>query len=211
MNMNKNICVLTNDHSLKSSLEDAFHDRYLINFVYSGEDLAKVRDQAKLFIFDEQAAYWFFYQKRELSIDPKRVIVIGEDNQDKLRLFYSIGLTNFLLRHAFQNHLMVKVEFMMGELLSHQADLLALTDEDKWGELTYKEKLILKILCHRPDQVIDRSEIIRYVWQNKKVHSRTFDVHLHNLRKKIEKRGHKIITQGAGRYQIYIQAASSAA
>lgn len=204
----KKICVISNNAELKHSLQSMLDKGYQTVFVYSEEDLAPSLIQAQLFIFDESNAYRFFCVKKDISIDPTQVIIIGADDSEKIRHFYSIGLTHFIVGIAFQALLKVKVEFMLGELISQgQMSLLELKNEEQWQDLTYKERKILLMLCHRPDQVIDRIEIIKYVWQNRKVHSRTFDVHLHNLRKKIEKYGYEIITHGQGKYQIQHMAA----
>lgn len=200
------IWVISKDFSLQEEINYLTSNKHQSYRNYSYTDFKRkcqspneTHEQPSLYIFDEGSAFDFFYEERNFTVDPAQVIVLGDDNPASIRLFYSIGLSNFIIKNSFQNLLQVKIEFMLGELLVHGQ--LSLTDF-KCQDLTFKEKKILKILCHRPDQAVDRHEIIKFVWKNKRVHSRTFDVHLHNLRKKLQKYGHEIITHGQGKYQI---------
>lgn len=209
MSKTKLLWIVTEDEALKESLQFLVKNGYRVLFFYSYQDFKQKLNEIgierpKLYLFDEASSKKFFYVERTGTIDSSQVIVLGDDNPENIRLFYSIGLTHLLSRNSFQNHLLVKIEFLLGELLNYTQWNL---EDLKWDDLTFKEKKILKILCHRPDQAVDRSEIIRFVWKNEKVHSRTFDVHLHNLRKKIEKYGYEVIALGQGKYQIQNQPA----
>lgn len=214
MTKNKTICLITEDNELKEKVKLLLSAKYNLLCFNSIEDFtlkqqatAEGNQQPQLFIFDEISGKKCFYEDRNVVIDSSQVVILGEDNLEYMRLFYSIGLNHFLLKSYFHNQLQVKIEFMLGELIAFTKWNL---EEVKWQELTFKERKILKILCHNPEQILDRKEIIKFVWRNDKVQSRTFDVHLHNLRKKLEKYGYEIITHGQGKYQILLQTAQSA-
>lgn len=211
MTKDQNLWIISDDNELRESLQSTLNSKYMTRFFYSYGDFMekqsdqfKSTEQPKLYLFDYVSAKRFFYDERNVNIDPAHVIVLGDDDPAHMRLFYSIGLANYFLKKSYRNQLLVKIEFMLGELLTYTHWNL---EDLKWHVLTFKEKKILKVLCHRPDQLVDRSEIIKFVWRNEKVHSRTFDVHLHNLRKKLEKYGYEIVTHGQGKYQILNQAA----
>jgi two-component system, OmpR family, response regulator len=55
------------------------------------------------------------------------------------------------------------------------------------SELTAAEKKILEILCSRPGAVVSREELVRVALGRQfSPESRTLDVHVHRIRKKIE-------------------------
>ena len=70
-------------------------------------------------------------------------------------------------------------------------------------ELTQSEFRLLSLLATRPDQAVSRRDLVRHLWHNNYVgERRTCDVHVKNLRRKIERdpaRPRRIVTvRGVG-------------
>jgi DNA-binding winged helix-turn-helix (wHTH) protein len=69
-------------------------------------------------------------------------------------------------------------------------------------KLTYKESKIVTLLMNQMDQYVSRKDIIEKVWNNVNVHPKTLDVHLYNLRRKIEPLGFHILSDSTGRLKL---------
>ncbi|MEU0241578.1 winged helix-turn-helix domain-containing protein [Nocardiopsis sp. NPDC006198] len=62
-------------------------------------------------------------------------------------------------------------------------------------ELTYQEYELLECLADSPGRAIARGELMERVWGTRKdLHSRTIDVHIHRLRRKLGRAGDLIAT-----------------
>lgn len=68
--------------------------------------------------------------------------------------------------------------------------------------LTDKEYAILKLLINNANKVVDRETIFDCVWNGELVESRTIDMHINNLRKKIKFCESNIITVRSMGYKI---------
>ena len=66
--------------------------------------------------------------------------------------------------------------------------------DDKKIELTYKEFELLKLLISKPKMVFGREVISESIWGYDNNLSRTLDIHINTLRKKLGKKGRYIIT-----------------
>ena len=56
---------------------------------------------------------------------------------------------------------------------------------EKYNDMTLKERLLFKLFFEREGNMIARAEVLKSVWTKNPPASRTLEVHLHNLRKKI--------------------------
>lgn len=61
---------------------------------------------------------------------------------------------------------------------------------------------IFNVLHQHCRKVVYKKQIIGDVWENVNVTSKTLDVHIHNLRNKIEPLGLIIQSSGAGKYLL---------
>ncbi|GFN34911.1 response regulator transcription factor [Tepidimicrobium xylanilyticum] len=59
--------------------------------------------------------------------------------------------------------------------------------EEEEKDLTQKEFEILYLLAKNPGRVFTREEIFKYIWEEDPLDVRTIDVHIKNIREKIEK------------------------
>src|SRR3990167_2724545 len=66
-----------------------------------------------LFIFDIACAVKYFHEENGDAIAGFQAIILGDDSREMMRLFYSLGLTNYLLMNSTHNQLYVKIEFML--------------------------------------------------------------------------------------------------
>ena len=121
------------------------------------------------------------------------VVVSSLDDIDALRYSFKHGAVDFLTKPFGRSELTVKVERLLGatHTLSDNSfkidpTSLTVTNINKTCEpLTPKEFQIVNVL-HGNKCCLDRDEIIEKVWGNVQVTRKTLDVHLFNLRKKLE-------------------------
>lgn len=73
--------------------------------------------------------------------------------------------------------------------------------EKKMPRLTHKERELLKLLENNPGRCFSRSYLLKTIWgYNDNTRTRTVDVHVSRLRKKLEQRNdiliHTVVRQG---------------
>ena len=67
--------------------------------------------------------------------------------------------------------------------------------QDQEIDLTYQEYELLDCLTTSPGRAVTRSELLERVWGvSRDLHSRTIDVHIHRLRRKLGPAGERIAT-----------------
>ena len=67
--------------------------------------------------------------------------------------------------------------------------------QDQEIDLTYQEYELLDCLTTSPGRAVTRSELLERVWGvSRNLHSRTIDVHIHRLRRKLGPAGERIAT-----------------
>lgn len=152
-----------------------------------------------VYIFAQEEAMQFFCEDRAKSVPYLSTIIIGKDHPTAIKTFYSIGLLNYISPGS-KYQLLAQIDL----ILNKQLDRPEMADIN-WSELTVKEKKILGILSENINCPVSREEIINSVWNSKIImNKRSFDVHLCNLRKKIENSPYKILKAGDGKYQFEI-------
>lgn len=67
-------------------------------------------------------------------------------------------------------------------------------------ELSFKESMILEVLCSHMNRVVSRNFLMQKVWESESVYtSRSLDVYINKLRKHLDDAPHKILTlKGVG-------------
>jgi DNA-binding response OmpR family regulator len=132
-------------------------------------------------------------------------IVVSSCNElAMIRLCMDAGAYDYLLKPVDSNILRVKVDRALGRSggarrakssLGLELDLCnlnAVNGEGAIAELTKKEfKILLELFDNHPEEV-SREALQRAVWKNVQVISKTLDVHLFRLRRKLEPLGFEI-------------------
>ena len=111
---------------------------------------------------------------------------------DTTRRLFQSGAKDVLIGPINANELIFRLERVIihdGLVIKNYLQLI-----ERFGtELTLTE---LKIICQfwsNPDKSITRDALLKNIWKEIKVHPKTIDVHLFNLRKKLQKVNAKIV------------------
>lgn len=132
------------------------------------------------------------------------IVVSSVDDLDALRTCFAYGAIDYLTKPFGKGELIVKVERFFTERhlpkaspqqIGIQIDPTALRvcRNAVWSPLlTSKEFQILTTLHQAKDCMLSRDAMVAHIWHDVRVTSKTFDVHLFNLRKKLQSLGVEI-------------------
>jgi DNA-binding response OmpR family regulator len=142
------------------------------------------------------------------------LVVSSVDDLDALRTCFAHGAVDYLTKPFGKGELVVKVERFFTEQnlpksssnqLGIQIDPTALRvcRNAIWSPLlTSKEFQILTTLHQAKDCMISREAMVAHIWNDVRVTSKTFDVHLFNLRKKLVSVGVEIQFSPPNMYRL---------
>lgn len=129
---------------------------------------------------------------------------------------YTFGVTDYITKPFSMDLLMAmldnKIKYIVNSDKSeihyfsgmeHHPNIHSLVQDGRKTELTILENRILSYFLKNPDKVINRDELMMVVWgYNSDVNTRTLDMHIVRLRKKIEENPEKPLilqtVRGAG-------------
>lgn len=128
---------------------------------------------------------------RDSEVDNVVGLELGADDYigKPLRYYELIARIKAVLRRTAQGESMKSQKITAGSLIidlsTRTADL-----NGKKLQLSYKEFELLSLLAKRPGKVYMRDEILNTVWSEEAyLESRTIDVHIRRIRKKIQESG----------------------
>ncbi len=138
----------------------------------------------------------------ELSCTPF-VVISSVQDLDAIRFCFDNGVTDYLVKPVVKNEVLIKIEnALVGRgrtILGMERRELSL-DGVKIDNLTSKQIQVLSLFLNSPSRVVNRTDILDKVWGNTTVHPKTVDVHLYNLRRKLQDYGYLIRSEGGGRW-----------
>lgn len=126
------------------------------------------------------------------------IVISSMADKDTLRFGYKNGALDYLLKPFKKTELIVKIEqafIRSGVVISKESIL----DNEN---LTKKEKKIIKVLLDADGDAVCREEILEQVWNDQDIATKTLDVHIHNLRRKISEFDIQIINEGISGWSL---------
>jgi len=126
---------------------------------------------------------WIIKNQSEIMQKIPTIIVSSMDDFQTLKNCFEWGASDYLIKPLRIAELMVKVERNRS---SYKLKSRPLTTDSIMEELTLIEAKIIQMFINFPKQHLSREEITSGVWKRVRVQPKTLDVHLSNLRKKLE-------------------------
>lgn len=132
------------------------------------------------------------------------IVVSSDDDIESLRICFKEGANDYITKPFKKNELLVKIETILkknqkfGEPIKPNVTIDGVVIEG----LTTKQKKLLSLFNSQEDRTVGRELILEKVWGDTSVHPKTLDVHLYNLRRKINPYGLIIKSLGNGRWTL---------
>lgn len=148
-------------------------------------------------------------ETKDLLADQKFLIVSSVDDMDILRFCFREGAADYLTKPFGMNELIVKIDRLLArhgdDGTSCRIDPLTMTIQGLDGapvSLTSKEFQILTLLNTQEGHVVTREALIQKIWNRALVNTKTVDIHLFNLRRKLQQAGFAIEFQAPNQYAL---------
>lgn len=216
MTSETNIWILEDDKACQFVYEEILGIRYRITFFDSLDPFKAAlmgQERPDLLIADIRLPGDSFLSllKTEDSM-PIRVpfiVVSSVDDLDALRLCFKYGARDYITKPFGKSELIVKIERILGETASREntiavnpTSLTVLYRGKHSSALTSKEFQIVSQLREAPGNRRTREELTLGVWGDTNVGPKTLDVHLANLRRKLEPIGVRLEFVSPNSYQL---------
>lgn len=200
------IWIIEDDLGCRFVYREIFSQSYSITFFDRFQDFAnqlKLGHRPDIIIADERlpdGSFLSHYSSVLVSNpSPPLLMVSSMDERHTISAAFSLGAVDYITKPFGHEALLIKVERLIDARKENSSDVIldpvshSLVAKGIRSEtLTSKEIGILGVLLKKRQSGATRSEIIRSVWAGLNVSHKTFDVHLHNLRRKIRTTGTKI-------------------
>lgn len=202
METQPSIWILEDDQKTVQLYQDIFDARYVMRFfarmdVFASE-ISTASDKPDLVIADIKLSDGSFLDyianfRPCMGDGPEYLVVSGIDDMDALQFCFDNGVVEYLTKPFRTGELTVKVSRILGSIRTRQCEFeldhnsLTVTRRKLRSPiLTSKEFLIVNFLRKAPDNRMTRDQLMQAVWPNKQISVKTMDVHMFNLRKKLQ-------------------------
>jgi|GEM_PF-543464 len=218
--------IVEDDPYCRELYADVFSKIYEVNFFPTLKglfDFAERNPSPDLLISDMSLPDGQFITElgryRQLHGDHSVIIVSGLDDYEIIKKSLSEGKVDYLSKPFRIAELVVKVErsLEVSKLEKENAKQAAtkliplgleiqgkevLVDNLAVQGLTAKQMQILSLFLQSPERIVQKDILVPAVWGQVVVHSKALDVHIYNLRRKLETYGLQINNLGPGRWQL---------
>lgn len=137
-------------------------------------------------------------------LDGKAFIVVSSDEEmGSIRQAFKGGALDYLTKPFRKPELVVKIENIFNQIDKRlEKDREVYLDGQIISNLTERQVTLLRLFIENEDREVDRHDILQHVWGELNVHPKTVDVHLYNLRRKINPYGYLIRSEGGGKWKL---------
>lgn len=206
----KNIWILEDEKEINWIYEEVLSPKYKLDFFLSLAEFqnALLQGRPHMIISDLKLpdGYFIDFLKNDHAKieDIPYIVVSAVADIDSLHFCLKEGAVDYLTKPFQINEVLVKIERFFNQHVEKNSEKLKLLSESFINaNLTYKESKILSTLVKSLNNFVPRKEIIENVWNNPEVvHPKTLDVHLYNLRRKLEPLGFQIYSDSASRLKL---------
>lgn len=213
--VNKEIWILEDDKGCQFVYEQTLDHRYKTTYFTKIADFREALTEsettpsliiADLMLDDGNFMTYLNESKDKRLMTTPFIIVSSIDDIDALRFCFMEGALDYLTKPFKKNELIVKIENIISGSIrqanSVQAHKTMNLDGNEIENLTSKQKQLLSLFLNSPGRVVSRDDILEQVWGDTSVHPKTVDVHLYNLRRKLNEVGYIIRSEGGGKWSL---------
>ena len=216
LDTNLEVWILDNDQRLHTSYKKILNFRYRTRFFFSLEDFADSFYKesykcsfliAELILKDGNFLDFLGKLKNKGFFKVPTFIISSVDDLDVMRFCFKEGVIDYLTKPFKPNELLIKIENIFkkedSKPLTYEGQERDVTINGKQVKnLTLKQLQVLSLFLKSPVRCVNRKDILKKVWGSTSVHPKTVDVHLYNLRRKLNPIGFQINSKGPGRWAL---------
>lgn len=203
------VFVLEDDESWQFIYQETLGSRFDLSIFSSLEEIEPVlAQQTEPFILladlnlGGRSFLTYLRAHPELPKLAKILVLSATDTVDTLEECFQLGVSDYLTKPIKIPELLVKTKRLYDlaenkNPLGLEVDWMANRVTYKGAEiqLTPREFQILNFLITRGDHGVPKSDLLQSIWKNTNVTSNTVEVHLCNMRKKLDTIGFEIATK----------------
>lgn len=208
----KKIWVLEDESEIRSLYTELLGENHSISTFSSLTDFTRALAEQKVDLPDllvadihlAQDSFLEYLEKNSTALPFPVLVVSANWNKAILHKCFEKGVRDYVTKPCRNSELLAKIERLLETTeLSLDPISFRATRKFRYSEtLTSKEYQILSLLKTAPERRISRTELFAAVWDNVRVSSKTLDVHIFNLRKKIKPLGVDIELQAPDIYRL---------
>jgi len=199
----KSLLVLEDNSDCIEIYKDILKSLYKLDLIDNLLDLEKIINSessyhgmiADMYLKDGSFLDWITANNSFILEKVPTIIVSSVDDIQILRTAYEWGAEDYITKPFKTNELIVKLERMLNRGVG--PDLKFKGDNFLEG-LTLIENKIFNSIMEKKGEAISREELFKNVWKKVQVSSKTLDVHLSNLRKKLHQTDWQIESKDSG-------------
>lgn len=207
MNTKKVIWILEDDLDMESVYKELLYQDYQITCLKNLEELRQAlqTDKPDLLVADinlPDGIFLTLYREfKETLFKEFPVIVISSiDDKSSLMEAFDLGAADYLTKPFNTKEFLVKIQRLVQTRSSrdHQGAIsldqkkLQLQIKNEVVHLTPKEFRIVNTFFDRPDFIAEKKSLYETIWgktEDQQINSKTLEVHISNLRKKVQPHG----------------------
>lgn len=200
---NFRIWIIEDDENMQFVYRDILGSHYELKFFESLEKFSQGVEQWPKphllildLVFPDGLLHQVFPQYADSLKQVPFLVVSALDEEEAIRASLRWGALDYITKPFGKSEIQVKIEAHLRRYAPQVAyepifrlDPLSLTVFNSWGrssELTSKEFRIMSLFLDAHEYRINRQDIFDTLWKNIRVSTKTLDVHLSNIRRKIE-------------------------
>ena len=211
---NNIIWILESDRGQQLKYQQLLEDVCLIRFFdslsefktffHSNQEESPYLLIAELNLSDGSFLNFLTLEERGLQRSFPFIVVSGVDDIENIRLCYEEGALDYLVKPVNKNELTYKIELILkrDRRIKRKIRPSVRLDGLEIAGLTSKQTQLLSLFIDSNERKINRKDILDKVWDSNNVHPKTIDVHLYNLRRKLDPFGYIIRSEGGGAWSL---------
>lgn len=208
MKSNAAIWAIEDDPGMQLVIEEILAPVFQLRLFSKVDDFRAALDDAPAGTVDLVIADLMLPERSFLSLmksqDSQRlhdvpvIVVSSVQDVETLRFCFQFGVKDYITKPFPSSELIAKVERALGPAAAAAADARTVVDEltktvarlgKRSDSLTTREFEILSSIHDAPNQSLSRKDLLQKVWGSARLSAKALDVHLVNLRRKIQPLG----------------------
>lgn len=203
------VFILEDDKSWQFVYQETLGVRFDIKIFSTLEELeVGLANQTKPFILladlklQDRSFLTYLREHPELPKLAKILVISSTDEVDILEECFTLGVSDYLTKPINTHELVVKTKRLydlatnkgsLGLQIDRMSNRISFNDTEV--QLTPREFQILNCLIERGDVGVQKEDLLQSIWKNTNVTSNTVEVHICNIRKKLDPIGFEIATK----------------